>query len=184
MATYLVLPRESPVTIHAQSSMHPVRATSLALTGSVEFELGDGGVPDLGRPYSAELRLALETIRSGNQLQDREMHRRLDARHHPDIAVEVTEVTASGGDQQYRATARLTVRGITREVEAGIRLAVDGDRLIVDGEKVIDMRWFGVDPPRLLVLKVQPEVVVRVRVTARRQGLSRLVGTAPSRLRA
>ena len=184
MATYLVLPRESPVTIDAQSSMHPVRATSLALTGSVELELGDDGRPDLGRPYRAELRLALESIRSGNRLQDREMHRRLHSRHHPDIVVHVTEITWSGDDQEYLAAARLTVRGITREVDARIRLAIDGDRLIVDGEKVIDMRWFGIDPPRLLVLKVQPEVVVRVRVTARRQGLSRPGGTAPSRSRA
>ena len=184
MATYLVLPRESPVTIDAESSMHPVRASSLALTGSVEFELGDDGRPDLGRPYRAELSLALDSIRSGNRLQDREMHRRLYFRRHPDVVVEVIEVTGSGGDQQYHATARLTVRGITREVEADIRLAVDGDCLIVDGERVIDMRWFGVDPPRLLVLKVRPEVLVRVRVTARRQGLSRPGGTVPSRSRA
>ena len=184
MATYLVLPRESPVTVDAQSSVHPVRATSLALTGSIEFELGDHGRPDLGRPYRAELRLALESIRSGNRLQDREMQRRLRSRHDPDIVVEVTEATGPGGDQAYRATARLTVRGITREVEAGIRLAIDGDRLVVEGEKVIDMRWFGVDPPRLLVLKVQPEVVVRVRVTALRQGFSLPGEIAPSRSRA
>jgi polyisoprenoid-binding protein YceI len=181
VARYLVVSDESPVTIDASSSMHPVRATSTALAGTVEFELGDHGRPDLDRPYRAELRLALTSIRSGNRLQDREMHRRLDSRHHPEIAVEATEVTRSGGDQHYRAIARLTVRGFTREVDADIRLAIDGDRVVIEGERVIDMRWFGIQPPRLVLLKVQPEVVVRVRITARRQGLSQPGGTAPSR---
>jgi hypothetical protein len=132
----------------------------------------------------AQLSLALESIRSGNRLQDREMQRRLASGPHPDILVEVAGVAWSGTDHHYRATARVTVRGITRELEADIRLAIEGDRLIVEGQRRIDMRWFRIQPPRLLVLKVDPVVVVRVRVTAQRQELSPPGGTAPSRQRA
>jgi hypothetical protein len=38
--------------------------------------------------------------------------------------------------------------------------------LTIDGEQVIDMRDFGIDPPRLIILTVDPEVTVRVHIAA------------------
>jgi polyisoprenoid-binding protein YceI len=170
MATFNVLSQESPVSVDAQTTGHPVHAESHALSGTVDVELDEQGHPNLAQPYSAHLQVPVETLRSGHNLQDREMHRRLDTRHFPDITVDLTEVTpAEETEGHYRAKARLSVRGQTQEVEGDVTLSVDGDRIVIEGEKTIDMRSFGVAPPNLIVLRVAPEVGVRVRVTAQRQ---------------
>jgi hypothetical protein len=168
MPTFHVVPAESPVLIDARSSVHPVRAQSRELSGTVTVELDPAGRPELAAPYAAHLRLPVESIHSGHSLQDREMYRRLDTRRHPDITVELTEAVAVDGDRRYRARARIGVRGQVQLVEGEVTVATEGDRLLVEGEKTIDMRIFGMEPPRLLMLKVEPEFLVRVRITAQR----------------
>ena len=47
---------------------------------------------------------------------------------------------------------------------------LDGGRgLQVDGAHQFDIRDFGMDPPRLLLLTAMPEVTVRIRVEAERE---------------
>lgn len=169
MPTYAVIPTDSPVMLESESNLHPVHIESRQLTGTVEVALDAAGKPDLSTPVQAHLRIPVDSLRSGNGLQDREMQRRLDTRRNPEITVEVTDVTALDADGRYHATARIAVRGQSELVDGDVAVSIDGDRLVVEGEQTIDMRSFGVQPPRLLVLKVQPEVLVHVRITAQRQ---------------
>jgi polyisoprenoid-binding protein YceI len=63
----------------------------------------------------------------------------------------------------------LTFHGVTRPCEGEMELEVLDERTMrLTGESTFDVRDFGVDPPRLLVLKVEPEVVVRVELIAMR----------------
>jgi len=169
MPTFHVVSSDSPVLVEASSSLHPVRAESRALAGTITVELDGSGRPDLSRPYAARLRIPVETIRSGHALQDLEMHRRLDTRRHPEITVDLTEVAATAAEGVYRAVARVAVRGRAQLLDGEVEVRVDGDRLSVEGRRPIDMRSFGVEPPRLLLLRVDPEVLVRVRIAAQRQ---------------
>ena len=50
----------------------------------------DGSL-DLEQPVSGELELAVERLTSGNQLYDRELRRRIDARRYPTIAGRLTQ---------------------------------------------------------------------------------------------
>ena len=169
MTTFRVIPAESPVAVDTDTNLHPVHSTSKALGGTIVVELDDQGALDLGSPYSARLRVPVESLRSGNSLQDREMHRRLDIKRYPDITVEVTELSAAPDNGHYHAKARISVRGQTQDVEGDVTISVDADRLVVEGASLLDMRTFGIDPPRLLMLKVQPEVSVRARIVAQRE---------------
>ena len=47
---------------------------------------------------------------------------------------------------------------------------VDGDTIRLAGESRFDVRDFGMEPPRILMLRVEPEVEVRVELVARREG--------------
>ena len=60
------------------------------------------------------------------------------------------------------------LHGVSRplEVEALVR-APDPDTLEVEGEKTIDMRDFGLVPPRFFWLWIEPRLKVGVRVVAR-----------------
>ena len=44
--------------------------------------------------------------------------------------------------------------------------AVDGEMVILAGEKTFDVRDFGLEPPRILMLKVEPDVTVKVAIVA------------------
>jgi hypothetical protein len=96
----------------------------------------------MATPPSARLELAVDRLRSDNPLFERELRRRADARRHPGI---VGELRLLAGD------------------DGGFELK---------GEQVFDIRDFGIDPPRLLMLKADPEVRVRVRLVARRAASS------------
>jgi polyisoprenoid-binding protein YceI len=108
---------------------------------------------------------------SGNPLEDRELRRRIDARRFPTIDGDLTGMTDTGQDGRYRVRGEVTFKGATRAYEKEMALTQDGtDRLRLTGESTFDIRDFGMDPPRILMLKVEPEVGVRVEIVAEREG--------------
>ena len=135
----------------------------------IECEVDDQGRPRLDQPYSAELTLPVDAIKSGNGIQDREMRRRFDVGRYPSITARVTRGEALEGDGRYRALAQLTMHGQTREISGEVQLHVDGTAMTIDGQQVINVKDFGIDPPRLIILKVEPEVDLRVHIVAERQ---------------
>jgi polyisoprenoid-binding protein YceI len=166
VAQYQVDPFASAVAVAANSTIHAVHIQAHGVTGTLEGELDREGRVRLDRPHHARLSIAVDELRSGNVLQDMEMDRRMDAARFPTIDCEVDALVANAGG--YRASARLTVRGRTRPVQAEVILAaVAPGHVVVEAEHVFDMRDFGVSPPRLLVLRVDPQVRVRVRIEAR-----------------
>ena len=44
--------------------------------------------------------------------------------------------------------------------------AVNGQMVILAGETTFDVRDFGMEPPRILMLKVEPDVRVKVAIVA------------------
>jgi len=166
MARFRVVPDESTVDIDLDVNLHPSHLTAGAVSGTIECELDGSGRPRLDAPYAARLSLRVDQLTSGNGLQDREMRRRFDARRHPTIVARVTHGEELDGRGRYRASAQLTMHGQTREVEAVVRVRAAGNRLVVDGRQSIDVRDFGIEPPRLLVLRVGPVVKVRAHMVA------------------
>jgi hypothetical protein len=67
-----------------------------------------------------------------------------------------------GGDLTFRDTSR------SYEDEMTIELPNDST-VTMSGESIFDIRDFGMDPPRILMLKVQPEVTVRVEIVAEKE---------------
>jgi hypothetical protein len=54
-------------------------------------------------------------------------------------------------------------------MEGDVRVTAPDDRsLVVEGEQVFDIRDFNMKPPKVLMFKVEPEVTVRIKVTAER----------------
>jgi polyisoprenoid-binding protein YceI len=160
---------QSTVKVGLRVNLHPSHIDANALSGVIECELDDQGKPRLDQPYSAELTLPVDAIKSGNGLQDRELRRRFDASHHPTITARVTKGEALSGDGRYRAGAQLTMHGQTREISGDIQLSVVGTTMTIDGQQVINVKDFGIDPPRLIILKVEPDVDLQVHIVAELQ---------------
>jgi len=157
---------QSSVAIEGKTTTHTMHASSNALSGTLECVLDTKGRPRLDRPYKATLELPVESIKTGIGLQDREMRRRFDVNRFPTITARLRKATEVEAGVRYFAVADLSMHGKTRRFESDVRLRVGQRRLTIDGEHVIDMRDFDIDPPRLIILTVDPEVTVRVHIVA------------------
>ncbi|MFI5285360.1 MAG: YceI family protein [Candidatus Dormibacteria bacterium] len=168
MPRFRVNTAESTVNVGLRVNLHPSHIRANALSGFIECEVDERGQPRLDHPYSAELTLPVDAIKSGNGIQDREMRRRFDVAHHPTITAKVTDGEALGGGR-YRATAQLSMHGQTREITGEIQITVSGTTMTIDGQQVINVKDFGIDPPRLIILKVEPEVDLQVHIVAKQE---------------
>ena len=158
MPRYRIVPERSQVTIDARSSVHPIHTRTSGLEGFVELTFSDGRV-DVGATPRGRLSLPVDRLRSGNPLEDRELRRRIDARRFPTI----------DGDQ-YLVGGDLTFRGETRACEAPMTIsALDESTMQLTGQATFDVRDFGMEPPRILMLRVYPEVEVSVEIVAARE---------------
>ena len=149
----------------ARSSLHPIRVETGGLEGYLDAESVDGGVR-LGLPIHVELEASL--IRSGNALLDGELERRLEVRKYRRVVGEARELKpldpAAG---RYWVRGDLTLHGVTRVLDAQLTLRTLSDGAFeLAGERAIDMRDFGLTPPKLLIFRVYPEVQVRLRLVA------------------
>lgn len=168
MARFRISPQRSELWAEARSSLHPVRVHTSGLQGVVEADLEDGA-PRLGTPTHVEVET--ERLRSGNFLVDGDLQRRLDSRKFPRIRGELIRSAAGDAAGTSRLTGELTLHGVTRtlDVEVTVR-QLDPSTLEIEGSRAIDMRDFGLPPPSFLMFRMQPEVQVRARLVAEREG--------------
>jgi hypothetical protein len=153
----------SCVWVDARSSLHPINTETRGLEGWVEAAAHPDGSLNLGQPVVGRLELPVDRLSSGNQLYDRELKRRIDARRYPLIEGEITGVSATADPTTYLVAGDLTFHGKTRHFEHDMTISVRNDSDIdLTGSYVFDIREFGMKPPSMLMLKVYPEVSVRV----------------------
>lgn len=164
MTRWEIDPDRSEVCIDGTSSVHPIKASATGVTGWVELALqGDVVAPEHG--FDGEVRISVELLRSGNSLVDRETRRRIDAQRFPEIVGTVTNAKAQTKDR-LRIEGRIAFRGETCDVSGEVTVSVGDNRLIFEGEQGFDVREWGLQPPRVALLRVHPEVRVRIHVEA------------------
>lgn len=151
------------MTFTGSSSVHPIVATG-PISGWFEADLtGDRFAP--GSQVTGRLEIAIADLRSGNPLIDAETRRRVGSGAGSTIVAEITETLVVDG-------ATVTIVG---DVEVqGETVALEGELTVspgpvLSGEGQVDMRWWGVKPPRLLTLRVHPELVVRIEASVLEQ---------------
>jgi polyisoprenoid-binding protein YceI len=171
VARYDIVPERSQVLIEATSSVHPINSRTDGLEGFVELEVGETGRVDTTAEPSGELSLRVERLSSGNALEDRELRRRVDMRRFPTIDGRLTTLHDTGRDDRYVVRGDLTFRGVTNSYEDEMTIArFDDETLHLEGRSTFDIRDFGMEPPRILMFRVHPEVAVTVTIVARKEG--------------
>ncbi len=165
---FRLVPARSVLLVDVRSSVGPISFGAVGLTGTIDADVVDGAVRP-GGPATAHLEAALGALRSSNTLYDAELLRRIDARRYPTATVDVTATTAIRADR-YRLVGRLDFHGVTRAVEGAVSVDVTGDDLlVVNGEHAFDIRDFGVASPTVLMLRIYPDVRLRLHLEAEPQ---------------
>jgi polyisoprenoid-binding protein YceI len=166
MPRFRIIPERSRVWLEATSSVHPIHGEASGLSGSIDVQF-DGTGLDLSSSPDIRVELPVEQLKSGNRLEDAEMMRRVDARRYPTIRGVVKDMKSQGVDGRYAVTGDLSFHGVTQTVEGEVTISrADDGTLVIEGERQFDIRDYNVSPPKILMLKVHPEVKVRIRVEA------------------
>ena len=169
MTRYRIVPARSRVWVEARSNVHPIHSAASGLTGWLDLEM-KGSAVDPDHAPAGHLEFPVDHLGSGNPLEDREMRRRIDARRYPTISGDLRTMKAKGKSGTHVVRGDLTFRDVTRTYEDTMTVrAIDDDTLGLDGESIFDIRDFGMEPPRILMLKVYPEVTVRVEIVAEKE---------------
>jgi len=159
-------PEDSRVWIDGSSSVHPIRATADGVAGWLEvatIRTGVAAAPKL----AGEVRIAVDRLSSGNPLVDRETRRRVDARRFPEIVGTVT-AAARIDPARLAVTGDLAFRGEVRSVSGEVTVAFGDDgHLVIEGEARFDVRDWGLQPPKVAMLRVHPHIDVRIHLVAR-----------------
>lgn len=164
MARYEIVPERSQMWAEARSSLHPIRVETSGFRGHVEVVLTHGH-PGLGIPTRVEIEA--RRLKAGHLLLDGELQRRLEVTKYVQVIGEVKSAEPLDGAGRFRLRGELTLHGVARMLDTDVSMRLVDPRTIeIQGEKVIDMRDFALDPPKILMFRVYPEVRVRARLIA------------------
>jgi polyisoprenoid-binding protein YceI len=165
---FRVVPDRSSLIIQARSNVGSINWEATGVEGVIAAAVQDGSVALAPLP-SATLDLAVGGLQSGNSLYDAELLQRIDAHRYPSTSV-VLKSLDPVAPPRFRATGDLTFHGITKEVTGTVTVDIaDHDTLIVEGEQVLDIRDFDVPSPKILALKILPDVRVHLLLLAERE---------------
>ncbi len=170
MARYRILPEQSHVWIDARSSLHPIHSSTDGLEGFMDLELGPDGSVDSSAEPAGSVSLPVNRLSSGNRIEDRELYKRIDARRYPTINGVLAEMVSTGEDGRFKVAGDVTFRGVARRHEDEITISrIDDSTVRLSGAARFDVREFGMEPPRILMLRVEPEVEVRIEIVATKE---------------
>jgi PadR family transcriptional regulator PadR len=154
-ARFRLVPERSVVLIEVRSTVGPLRFGTIGLRGFV-----DGTI-------RGRLDIDVADLSSGNSVYDAELRRRIDVRRFPTAAVELHGCRDGGMPGLYRLEGELTFHGVTRPVGGTVKLeTITEHRLLVTGEQAFDIRDFAIPSPTALMLRIYPDVRVRLQAEA------------------
>ena len=166
MARYRVVPERSKIWADARSSLHPIKVETTGLEGFVEMTIVDGHI-DTNAPVSGNVELDASLLKTGNGLYDRELASKLEIRKYPRVRGRIISVKALDSGTSYRVQGELSLHGQSSAVQGDVQMRmIDATTVEFQGEQTIDIRNFGLEPPKFLMLKVYPDVKLRGLVIA------------------
>jgi DNA-binding PadR family transcriptional regulator/polyisoprenoid-binding protein YceI len=168
-AAHLALvPDRCAVLVEARSTVGPLTFGVMGLTGTIDTRVCDGRV-DAGGHTTATVIIPTEGLRSGNAIYDAELRRRIDARRYPQVTLTLDGCVPGSDPDRFRVSSAVTIHGVTRQLEGTIVVGQPGPGLVsVTGEQVVDIRDFDIASPTVLMLRIYPDVVVRLYLEAER----------------
>ena len=157
----------SRVVVSARSSIHDTRTVWDSLSGTVTADPAD-----LASGADADLTVDMTRYDAGDFLKNRKVKKDLEVEQHPIARFRLEalrEVAEQGpGRVTARAAGAIDWRGHSVPVAAtGEGTLADDGELRATARFELDVRAFGVEPPRFLMFKVEEVVAVEVTLVAR-----------------
>jgi polyisoprenoid-binding protein YceI len=163
-----LIPESSAVLLNVRTSLGPVTFGANGLEGFIEAAVTHGRIDPDG-PAAAHVELLVSRLTSGNSAYDGELHRQIDARRHPTAYLDLHAISlVDGGPSTFAVRGEVTLRGVTVPADGVVVAELpEPGLLVVSGEDSLNISDFGIPPPTLFMIKIDPEVKVRLHLEAR-----------------
>ena len=160
------MPDRSVVLVEVRSTVGPISFGLLGLRGSIEAKVESGRiVPD--ESTTARLEVPVGELSSGNRLYDAELRRRIGADTHPIATLELRVCDPVDDGDRYRLTGDLELHGVEQRLEGSVMVRQDRrGSVIITGEQRLDVRDFDIASPTVLMLRIYPDVTVKLHAQA------------------
>ncbi|HTU82343.1 MAG TPA: YceI family protein [Candidatus Acidoferrales bacterium] len=162
LVRYAVDAARSSFVIEARSSLHPIRARSTAVAGYLEFAWNADGSLALDPQPQVHVEIPVSSLASGNAAEDKAMREIAGSRSFPNVVADLTRLQPLDRPERYSARGQVSVRGTTRELAGEVTVRRLSAGVAVEGDATIDLRDFGITPPRILMFKVFPDVAIHL----------------------
>lgn len=170
MAIYEFDASRSTISVRARSSLHELHASTSSIAGWINLEVNGNELGFNDSKPVAHLEIDVTNISAGNPLYDRELKRRIDIRRYPTIVAEATSISPSQEEGRWDVGGTVSFRGMSQEYEGQMDImATETGEITLKGAKTFDIRDFSLDPPKILSMRVYPDVEIEVNITAKRK---------------
>jgi hypothetical protein len=166
----IVLARFEPVldrsnlSLEGQTSLHPIHTSTNKMEGFFEIGVGEPGQFDLSDAPSGNFVVYVMDLKSNYPYLDRVVHDRLDTRRFPRIRASIVELRESGNGR-FTAIGDISFHGVSVRTEGEVRIIwLDDSTVEVNGEVVVDVRKHDVDPPKLVSITNDPQVLAKLKL--------------------
>jgi polyisoprenoid-binding protein YceI len=159
-----------------QTSSHEAVARTSSVSGSFTVQRAASGLVAQDLRFAAQL----ADLQSADQVagldvgnRDRIVSRSLGVQQYAEAVFQaasaaVPDGVAGGATESLTVPGQLTIHGITRSADARVQAHLNGGQLELAGTSDIVMTDFGVEPPRVPITTVQPQVTIEFQLVLNR----------------
>jgi len=161
-----------------QQSQHEAVSRTTSLSGTVTVQQAAAGLQLSGIQITAQLTglQSQDQVAGFNVAQrDRIVSQALSVAQYPDAtfragSVDLPASVASGQAATVTIPGQLTIHGVTRPAQITAQLQTSGSRVQVAGSTAFAMTDFGVQPPRVPITTVDPQVTLEFQLVLDKAG--------------
>jgi len=148
------------ITIDGTSTIHDWTVETRIIGGSMEIasdfpvDTSVDKVPELTEMPKVKAIIPVTTLKSGKSAMDDIMYDAMNSRTHRLISYELTKMAPaqtprkSGDPLTYNTEGKLTVNGVTKEVQFPVSIKAKDDRILeITGKTTVKMTDFSITPP-------------------------------------
>jgi hypothetical protein len=157
----------SSLTYEAKSSLQVITGRADEFGGYVEAAWDEDGALLCDPAPAMHLEVPVSRLRSGSTVKDQEVWRLIDVERSPTIFADLRSIEPLYGPLIYQASGDVTLAGSTKRYAGQLLVAKEeSDCVSVRGDLELDIRDYGLDPPRALFVRIEPVIVVHLSLVA------------------
>ncbi|MFD1094260.1 YceI family protein [Salegentibacter chungangensis] len=146
--TYKVNNSASDLKVEGTSNVHDWELDAEKMSGSLTAELNEGQLTEISK---LDFTVVAESLNSGKGGMDKNTYKALKTNNYDKIIYTLAKVNnldcTSASQCKINTSGYLTIAGTKKPVDITFNAKVNGDKIVLSGNKTLDMTDFNVEPP-------------------------------------